>query len=99
MRLRYACTFVALFAILSAVTGLLYGQAVTGSMLGTVTDSSGATVPNAKVTITETNTGLSRSIETNSNGYFSFPTLEPGMYRVTVEHAGFRKDVKEGVEL
>jgi Carboxypeptidase regulatory-like domain len=99
MRLRHACSVIALCAIFLTASGLLYGQAVTGSMLGTVTDASGATVPSAKVTITEVNTGISRSMDTNASGYFSFPTLEPGVYRVTIEKSGFRKEVKERVEL
>ena len=99
MRLRQACTLVAAVANFLAGSGLLYGQAVTGSMLGTVTDSSGASVPGAKVTIAEVNTGISRSIETNASGYYSFPTVEPGVYNVTIEKTGFRKEVRERVEL
>src|SRR4051812_9889409 len=101
MRPRLARYIIALSALLfaGAISTGLYGQAVTGSLLGTVTDASGGTVPNAKVSITEVNTGLSRTMETNSSGNYSFPTLEPGIYRVTVEHAGFRKEVREGVEL
>src|SRR5690349_14394324 len=99
MRLRKPSFLVALCAILLTAARLLYGQAVTGSMLGTVTDTSGASVPAAKVTITEVNTGISRSMDTNASGNFSFPTLEPGIYRVSVEKAGFRKEVKERVEL
>src|ERR1044071_9926971 len=99
MRLRHACSVIALCAIFFTATGRFYGQAVTGSMLGTVTDASGASVPSAKVTITEVNTGISRSMDTNASGYFSFPTLEPGVYRVTIEKSGFRKEVKERAEL
>ncbi len=79
--------------------GALYGQAVTGSLLGTVTDASGAVVPNARVTITEMNTGISRSMETNESGNYAFPTLEPGRYRVAVALAGFRTAVKEGLDV
>ena len=78
---------------------LAYGQAVSGSLLGTVTDASGATVPGAKVTITEVNTGISRAMETNQSGFFSFPSLEPGSYRVSVERAGFRTGIREGVDV
>ena len=85
--------------LLMLTAALLFSQAVNGSLLGTVTDSSGATVPQAKVTITETKTGLSRSMDTNDSGNYSFPTLDPGTYRVSVEHAGFRTAVKEGVDL
>ena len=74
-----------------------FGQAVTGSLLGTVTDMSGAVVPNAKVTITEINTAISRNMQTNESGNYMFPALEPGVYRVSVEQGGFRTAVKDRV--
>ena len=89
----------ALLFVFASACGWLYGQAVTGSLLGAVTDSSGATVPNAKVTITEMRTGISRSTQTNASGNYAFPTLEPGTFRVAVERQGFRTAVKEGVDL
>ena len=70
---------------------LCFGQAVTASLLGTVTDSTGGVVPNAKVAITEMSTGISRRRETNASGNYVFSALEPGSYRVSVEQAGFRK--------
>ncbi|MCZ2155792.1 MAG: TonB-dependent receptor [Bryobacterales bacterium] len=93
MRLRLL--FIAVTLVLTA--SLLMGQAVTGSMVGTVLDSSGAAVPGAKVTITEMKTGLARSTTTNESGNYSFPALEPGTYRVTVEREGFRTAVREGI--
>lgn len=80
-------------------TALLYGQAVTGSLLGTVTDASGAAVPSAKVTATEINTGISRVIETGASGTYSFPSLDPGTYRITVERTGFRTAIREGMDV
>jgi len=91
--------FAALLFVFAAACGWVYGQAVTGSLLGTVTDSSGGAVANAKVTITEMRTGISRNTETNASGNFAFPTLEPGTYRVSVERMGFRTAVKQGVDL
>ncbi len=85
-------------ACLSAAA-LVYGQAVKGSLLGTVTDPSAAVVPAARVTITEINTGLSRSMETNQNGYYVFANLEAGVYRVQVEHTGFKIAVRDRVEV
>ena len=78
---------------------LAYGQAVKGSLLGTVTDTSAAVVPAAKVTITEVNTGLGRSTETNQNGYYVFANLEAGVYRVQVEHAGFKTAVRDRADV
>src|SRR5574340_1335329 len=99
MRFMNALRALALLGIVLGSAAGLYGQAVSGSLLGTVTDSSGGAVPNAKVTITEMNTGLSRSMQTNASGNYVFPTLEPGTYRVAVELTGFRTAVKEGVNL
>ncbi len=77
----------------------LYGQAVNGTLLGTITDASGAVVPNAKVTITETRTGISRSTAANENGYYVFPDLPLGNYNVQVEQPGFRTAVRSGVDV
>ena len=72
----------------------LFGQAVNGSLVGNVTDTSGAAIPNAKVSIQETNTGISRNTVTNESGNYSFPDLTPGHYAITVESAGFKKETR-----
>ncbi|MFB3825324.1 MAG: carboxypeptidase regulatory-like domain-containing protein [Bryobacteraceae bacterium] len=88
-----------LVTALFIIPASLHAQAVTGSLLGTVTDASGGAVPGAKVTITETNTGIARTAQTNESGNYAFPALEPGVYRVAVEHTGFRTAVKDGINL
>jgi Carboxypeptidase regulatory-like domain len=93
--LRLVC---ALFT-LTLVSGAVYGQAVNGSLLGSVADSTGAVVANAKVTITEVNTGVSREAETNASGNYTFPNLPPGTYDVAVEQTGFRREVRSRVEV
>lgn len=97
--MRFSRLAITIAVLVTLAAGLLYGQAVNGSLLGTITDASGAAVPNAKVTITATQTGISRNMSTNDSGNYSFPILEPGAYRVTVELAGFRTAVKEGVDV
>jgi hypothetical protein len=74
-----------------------FGQAVTGTLLGTVTDSSSAVVANAKVTVTETNTGISRSGTTNNSGNYTFPDLTPGSYTVATELEGFKKELRDNI--
>jgi len=96
---KHASLICAVAALFLVFTALVHGQAVTGSLVGTVTDSSGGTVANAKVTITAVNTGISRTAQTNESGNFTFPALEPGVYRVSVEQAGFRTAVKDGVNV
>lgn len=90
--LREMC---ALLALLVASCAGVYAQAVTGTVLGTVTDSSGAVVPNAKVTLTEVNTGTMHDGQTNASGNYTFADLPEGNYSVTVEATGFKKETKE----
>lgn len=76
-------------------------QEITGSIVGTVRDSSGAVIPGATVAISDSNKNniVVRSATTNSNGEFSAPNLSPGMYQVTVTATGFKKLVKTAVKL
>lgn len=77
----------------------IYGQQVSATLIGTVTDQSGATVPNATVTATEVRTGVVRKINTTSDGVFTIPYLAPGTYKVEFEAAGFKKVVRENIDL
>jgi hypothetical protein len=63
----------ALFALLMFAQVGMKGQAVNGTVVGTVRDSSGGLVPGADVTITNTGTSTSRSSTTDANGYYTFP--------------------------
>src|SRR2546427_215667 len=75
------------------------GQAVNATLLGTVTDASGAAVAGAKVTATEMKTGVSRSTTTNDSGNYAFADLAPGQYEVATEKQGFKKAVRSGVDV
>src|ERR1035438_480270 len=92
-------TICALCALLLLTAGLGYSQAVNATLLGTVTDSSGAIVPNAKVTLTEVNTGTNRTCQTNESGNYTFPDMAPGQYAVTVEVSGFKKETRKDIAL
>ena len=83
----------ALWALLLVLaTGTMFGQAgATGSISGTVTDSSGAVLPNVKVTVTNTATNQAYHTVTTSAGDYSAQSLSPGVYTVTAETAGFEK--------
>jgi hypothetical protein len=89
---------IALFAgsLSSAATGL-YGQAVYGSISGTVYDSSGGAVPNANITITDLGRDQSYQTTTNQAGYYNQTHLIIGRYRVRVEAAGFNAFVQDNV--
>lgn len=77
----------------------LFGQAVSATLLGTVNDATGAGVPNVQVTITAPATGATRSAQTNSSGNYTFPDLAPGLYSVSGEAQGFKKDVRANVDV
>jgi len=77
----------------------LRGQAVNATLVGAVTDVSGAAVAAAKVAIKEVNTGIIRTAETNDSGNYVFSDLEPGRYQVTAEKAGFKKVIHDAVNL
>jgi Carboxypeptidase regulatory-like domain len=85
------------FVILAlGIQARLLGQAVTGTLLGTVLDSTGAAVPNANVTLTNEGTGVSNHMPTGPQGFYTFPTLDPGRYSVAVSASGFKTTVAKG---
>ena len=88
-----------LFMLSVLTAGIGFSQAVNGTIVGTVTDASGAPVANAKVTLTESNTKITRTKPTNDLGGWGFPDLPPGTYEVAVEMTGFKKEVRSGVIL
>lgn len=98
---QFACAFF-VYATLS-ITGLvsapLYAQVAGANLSGTVTDASGAGVPNATVSIKNTATGIVRDITTDSDGFYSAPNLLPGVYDVTATAQGFSTGVQTGLTL
>jgi sporulation protein YlmC with PRC-barrel domain len=77
----------------------LSAQAVSGTILGTVTDPTGAAVPNAQVTIVLTGQSAVHTSVTNESGNFTEPDLPPGTYTVTIAAPGFKKETRENVVL
>ncbi len=84
-------------AVLLAVPLLATGP--TGAITGTVTDPSGAAVPNARVVATNQETNAAREVQTNDDGDYTVPLLPPGRYRVAAERPGFRRSVQSDVTL
>src|SRR5579863_3004997 len=96
----------ALFVIAMAIVALLVSANVAradnvyGSIRGTVTDPSGATVSGAKVVATNTATGISKEATTGNDGTFDFLQLAvPAPYTVTAEQTGFRKFEADRIQL
>jgi hypothetical protein len=96
MRLRAS---ILLLASLLAAAGTAYSQSATGTISGTVTDSSGAVLPGAQVVILNEETGISRTLTTNEAGRYVAPALGLGAYRVTASIAGFQTSVRTGIVL
>ena len=91
MKLRLLVVFVLLS------TAMLVGQTFRGTILGTVTDPSGAVVAGATVKVKNVGTGLERTTVTSGDGSYSVPELPIGTYSVTVGQAGFQTSVVTGV--
>src|SRR5258708_21900605 len=84
---------------LVAATAFAQGEIGGSSLNGTVTDSSGAAVPSAKVTATNPATGLTRTTATDQRGLYAFQQLPVGSYDLTVEASGFKLSKRTGVSL
>ncbi len=91
--------FSLLLAVLALSTGALFGQDTTGTIVGTIRDSSGAAMPNVSVTVRNVATNSARAVHANGSGDYSVPLLQPGTYEVTAEQSGFSKAVYSGVNL
>src|SRR5579862_253182 len=96
------------FALLTIVAGLLLGlgsasplraQSIYGTIMGTVSDQSGAVVPGATVLLKNVGTEEVRKSETNNEGYFSYSSVLAGNYTLTVRLAGFQTVVTEGIQV
>jgi carboxypeptidase family protein len=86
-------------ALLMLVPSSASAQAVTGTLLGNVTDSSGAAIPGATVTATDVDKNTTRSTVTNESGYYIFNSLASGNYTVDAEIQGFKKTARQGVKV
>ncbi len=85
--------------LMAAAAAVGWSQAVNATLLGTVTDTTGAVVPNAKLTITETRTAIIHTAKSNESGNWIVPDLPPGAYEVDVEATGFKKELRKDLAL
>ena len=86
--------------VLLLLVSLAFAQTTgTATLVGTVTDNTGAIVPGATINIVNTETQFVYNGKTNPEGAYYVPNLIPGTYRLTIEAAGFKRYVREGVIL
>ena len=70
-------------------------QTITGTITGTVIDPNGGVIPGATVTLLYKQTGATRIVSTNDEGRFAFAAVQPGVYSIKIEHAGFQTLLRE----
>jgi outer membrane receptor protein involved in Fe transport len=85
--------------IMVALAFPAFGQRTTGTLRGQVLDPSGAVVPDAQVTVTNQQTGVTNKVATTSAGTYNLPSLIPGLYKIAVEAKGFKSFVKNDVNV
>src|ERR1700738_5185457 len=90
MKHRILLPLCVLFAAALGSNSFAHAQAVSANVIGSITDKTGASVPDAKVILTEQTTGVSATRATNNSGNFEFSNVPPGTYTVAAEHAGFQ---------
>ena len=81
-----------ILAAAAVLTPLLHGQAITQTIQGLVTDATGAVIPGASVTLTNRDTGVTTTIQTNETGNYSFPQVPVGNYDLSCQLEGFKTD-------
>src|SRR5688500_9251406 len=90
-------TGIVLLFIMSLLTVVSPQTATTGQITGNVTDSSGAAVPDAAITVTEVGTGLTRTATTSADGNYTIPNLAVGTYRLKITKSGFKETAVDNV--
>ncbi len=91
--------FARLLLLIALCAACAFSQVGRASLFGTVTDSTGAAVSNAKVQIINTGTNVATTAVTNEAGYYTAPSLPVGSYQLVVEQTGFKKAVRDGITL
>ena len=90
---------VAAIAALFFTTIPSFAQQTTGSILGTLTDQSGAVIVNTTVTLTDIGTSVARTAITNQSGLYQFVAIPPSNYQITVQKLGYKKLIQGPVVL
>src|ERR1700716_328926 len=86
-------------AVLFLFISVSFGQSQRGTITGTVTDKSGAVIPNAKVVVTATATNTTSTMDSGEAGQFTVTNLSPGDYSIRVEKDGFKPSLTKGLAI
>src|SRR5215469_8338646 len=89
MKTKPTCCWLLILLVIQVPSNLLIAQVAGGTITGTITDASGSLIRQANVEITNRNTGVARTVNTNDDGFYSAPNLVPGVYIVAVSAPGF----------
>src|SRR5262245_34725473 len=92
--MKLATTLIGILGVIALAGGLVFGQNFSAAISGFVHDSTGAVIPGTAVTAKNTETGLTRTVQTGEEGSYSMPQLPVGSYEVTAEKAGFKQQVR-----
>jgi hypothetical protein len=99
LKVRTLVRVLFVFAVAYAITVDLHAQVAGANISGNVTDSTGKVLPNVRVVINNVDTGVSREVTTNEEGFYSAPNLLPGTYEVKFSAGGFKTETKRGITL
>jgi hypothetical protein len=86
-------------AMFLAIVTPVWAQQFTGTIQGVVRDASGAVIPGAEVSVTNTATNETRTLITDDHGAYVAPLLKPGLYRVSVKITGFKTSAVDGIKI
>jgi hypothetical protein len=99
MTLKGIAKTAAVVILISVFTSPAVWAQFRSAIEGTVVDTSGAVIAEAQVVLMNIDTGVSQTSKTNSTGFYSFPTLPPGRYRITASAKGFASVTQENLTL
>ena len=88
-----------LVGLLAGLGGVAWGQGTSASLTGLVSDPTGAAIPGATVTITNTDTNYSQTVQSDGTGVYLFRPLPPGPYKLAIDAGGFEKYLQSGIVL
>src|SRR5215510_11395946 len=96
---RTATSLIGIVILITLASGYVFGQGFSASISGFVRDTTGAVVPGVTITVKHTESGLPRTVVTSENGGYNLPLLPVGPYELSTDLAGFKPQVRRGINL